>query len=381
MAYQALYRKYRPKNFSEVIGQDHITETLSNQIKNDQISHAYLFCGTRGTGKTSIAKIFARAVNCQKSDNGSPCNECDICVNLSNASNFNIQEIDAASNNGVEYVRELRENVKYTPVGCKYKVYIIDEVHMLSESAFNALLKTLEEPPAYAVFILATTEPHKIPETILSRCMRCDFKLVEIPALEALLKKIFADSKITSDNEAVNLLAKLGEGSVRDTLSLADMCAAFSNNNITYETVVQCSGTTDKATLHELALSVVKGNAKNLLEIIHNFAKAGKIISKLNKDLVEYLRDVVVIQTCENYEKILVYPKNILQGLQTIAKATTSSNIIHLLQKLSSLEQEFRFTTNQKALFEITLLSLLEESSLDARITALEEKIKSLVLP
>ncbi len=381
MAYQALYRKYRPKNFAEVIGQDHITKTLSNQIKNNQISHAYLFCGTRGTGKTSIAKIFAKAVNCEKSVDGSPCNKCDICKNLSNASNFNVQEIDAASNNGVEYVRELRENVKYTPVGCKYKVYIVDEVHMLSESAFNALLKTLEEPPAYAIFILATTEPHKIPETILSRCMRCDFKLVEIPALESLLKKIFADSKITCDSIAINLLAKLGEGSVRDTLSLADMCAAFSNNAITYETVIQCSGTTDKSTLHELALSVVQKNSKKILEIIHDFSKAGKIISKLNKDLVEYLRDVIVIQTSENYMKILVYPENIIDGMVKISKIATPSNIIHLLQKLSSLEQEFRFTTNQRALFEITLLSLLEESSLESRVSALEEKLKTMVLP
>ena len=376
---QALYRKYRPTTFKQVIGQNHITETLSNQIKNNQISHAYLFCGTRGTGKTSVAKIFAKAVNCEKHENGSPCNSCEICTNLSNASNFNIQEIDAASNNGVEYVRELRENVKYTPVGCKYKVYIIDEVHMLSESAFNALLKTLEEPPPYAIFILATTEPHKIPETILSRCMRCDFKLVEIPALEKLLKEIFADSKITYQEEAINLLAKLGEGSVRDTLSLADMCAAFSNNFITYQTVVECSGTTDKSTLHELAHSLLTGNAKNLLEIIHNFSKVGKIISKLNKDLVEYLRDVVIIKTCDNYKNILVYPKDILDSLENVAKHTNTSHLIYLLEKLSSLEQEFRYTTNQKALFEITLLSLLEESTLEKRITALEEKVKGLL--
>lgn len=381
MDYQALYRKYRPTKFSEVIGQSHITETLSNQIKNNQISHAYLFCGTRGTGKTSVAKIFARAVNCEKDNTGNPCNTCETCANLSNASNFNVQEIDAASNNGVEYVRELRENVKYTPVGCKYKVYIIDEVHMLSESAFNALLKTLEEPPAHAIFILATTEPHKIPETIHSRCMRCDFKLVEITALEKLLEKIFLDSKITFEKEALSLLARLGEGSVRDALSIADMCVAFSNKNVTYQSVIDCSGATDKTTLHNLATAVIEKDAKGILTISNNIASLGKNIAKLNKDLIEYLRDIILITTCHDYHDLLIYPKDILENMEQLSKRIQASNLIASLQKLSQLEQEFRFTTNQRALFEITLLSLLEESSLRERLDRLEEKINSMVLP
>ena len=230
--YLALYRKYRPTTFDGVIGQEHITTSLKNQIKNDAISHAYLFCGTRGTGKTSVAKIFAKSINCENPTNGSACGKCPTCLALNDPSNLDILEIDAASNNRVDEIRELREKVKYPPVNGKYKVYIIDEVHMLTDSAFNALLKTLEEPPKHVVFVLATTEVQKLPATILSRCLRFDFKLVGLNDLENHLKRIFNDSGIKFDDSAVSLIARLGEGSVRDTLSIADMCVAYTNKNI-----------------------------------------------------------------------------------------------------------------------------------------------------
>ena len=231
MSYTALYRKYRPKDFNSIIGQQHIVKTLINQINGKEISHAYLFCGPRGTGKTSIAKIFAQSINCENSNNGSPCGKCNVCKELNTANNIDVLEIDAASNNGVDEIRDLREKVKYPPVNGKYKVYIIDEVHMLSISAFNALLKTLEEPPAYTVFILATTEVHKLPPTILSRCLRFDFKLLTESELISHLEIIIGKENIKAEKEVLPLLAKLAEGSDRDLLSILDMCSAYTNKN------------------------------------------------------------------------------------------------------------------------------------------------------
>ena len=246
--YLALYRKYRPKIFDEVIGQDHIVKTLINQIKLDKISHAYLFTGSRGTGKTSTAKIFARAINCMNPVNGSPCGECEVCKSLE-GTNIDVLEIDAASNNGVDEIRDLREKVKYPPVVGKYKVYIIDEVHMLSSSAFNALLKTLEEPPKHTVFILATTEVHKLPATILSRCLRFDYKLVSLDDLSSLLKRVLDSENIKYDAQSINTLARAGEGSVRDTLSIADRCVSFAGDTLTYEKVISVLGIAEREIL------------------------------------------------------------------------------------------------------------------------------------
>ena len=379
MEYQALYRKYRPQKFSDVIGQSHITETLANQIKNDQISHAYLFTGPRGTGKTSIAKIFAKAISCKNNHNGDPCNKCESCLSLNSASNYDVMEIDAASNNGVEYVRELRENVKYPPVNSKYKVYIIDEVHMLSESAFNALLKTLEEPPKFVVFILATTEIHKLPATILSRCIRFDFKLVSVNDLEKHLSRIFKDSGIKCEPEALTLIAKLGEGSVRDTLSIADMCSAYTNKNITYKSVLECCGTTNKETLTEIANKIIDKDMHNLLEIVENLARSGKNISQLNRDLLEYFKEVCIIKTCTNAGDLLNLPENIFNQMKTLADKSSAENLISILQKLSGLEQEFRYTNNPKSLFEVSLLGLFkDDNDLKARVIDLENKFKTI---
>ena len=380
MSYTALYRKYRSQNFDEIVGQKHIITSLTNQIKNNQVGHAYLFTGTRGTGKTSIAKIFAKAINCPHSHNGNPCNKCEICESITNGTNVDILEIDAASNNRVDEIRELREKVKYPPVTCKYKVYIIDEVHMLTDSAFNALLKTLEEPPAYVVFILATTEVQKLPATILSRCLRFDFKLLTDEQLEAHLKYVFDDSKIKYESDALALLAKLGCGSVRDTLSIADMCVAYSNRNVTYASVIEAVGMTDRQTLKSITKCLLEGNKGELLSTINLVASAGKNLVQLAKDMVGFVRDVLVCKTCKDYKNILKLSSDSIKDLEELAGITTTEKLIEILTKLSALDNEFRFSTSPRNLLEITLVSLCdfemtELNELKMQVKLLEKKI------
>lgn len=381
MSYTALYRKYRSQNFDEIVGQKHIITSLTNQIKNNQVGHAYLFTGTRGTGKTSIAKIFAKAINCPHSHNGNPCNKCEICESITNGTNVDILEIDAASNNRVDEIRELREKVKYPPVTCKYKVYIIDEVHMLTDSAFNALLKTLEEPPAYVVFILATTEVQKLPATILSRCLRFDFKLLTDEQLEAHLKYVFDDSKIKYESDALALLAKLGCGSARDTLSIADMCVAYSNRNVTYASVIEAVGMTDRQTLKSITKCLLEGNKGELLSTINLVASAGKNLVQLAKDMVGFVRDVLVCKTCKDYKNILKLSADSIKDLEELAGITTTEKLIEILTKLSTLDNEFRFSTSPRNLLEITLVSLCdfemtELNELKMQVKLLEKKIK-----
>lgn len=382
MSYLALYRKYRPKNFEEVIGQKHIVTSLKNQIMNDQISHAYLFTGTRGTGKTSIAKIFARAINCEHPINGSPCGECDTCKALLDPSSLDIIEIDAASNNRVDEIRDLREKVKYPPVNGRYKVYIIDEVHMLTDSAFNALLKTLEEPPKHVVFVLATTEVQKLPATILSRCLRFDFKLLENSEIEGLLKHIFEDSNIKSDEESVALIARLGEGSVRDALSVAEMCVAYTNKNITYSAVVDAVGAIDRKVLSNLSKYILSGDVNNILNTIHSILEKGKVVSQLAKDLANYFRDMAVVKTCKDANAILKYPEDILHDMEEMSKDSSINKILNAFKTLSSLDNEFRYSTNPRSLFELNVLNLTMENQTDIeeRVKVLEEKVNK-VLP
>lgn len=376
--YLALYRKYRPTTFDGVIGQEHITTSLKNQIKNNAISHAYLFCGTRGTGKTSVAKIFAKSINCEHPVNGSACGKCATCVALNDPSNLDIMEIDAASNNRVDEIRELREKVKYPPVNGKFKVYIIDEVHMLTDSAFNALLKTLEEPPKHVVFILATTEVQKLPATILSRCLRFDFKLVGQADLEQHLKRIFKDSQIEYDDAAISLIARLGEGSVRDTLSIADMCVAYTNKNITYNAVLNAVGAIDKEVLISLAGHILKGDVHNLLKELDEVIKTGKNIAQIAKDLANHFRDLAVVKTCENFNDILKYPNDFVSKLEKQTKDVSIDTILKALKTFSALDNEFRLTTNPRIVLEVASLNLCDEiknyESLEARVEALEQK-------
>ena len=380
MSYTALYRKYRSQSFDEIVGQQHILTSLVNQINNNQVGHAYLFTGTRGTGKTSIAKIFAKAINCLNPKNGNPCNKCEVCKSIISGTNVDILEIDAASNNRVDEIRELREKVKYPPVTCRYKVYIIDEVHMLTDSAFNALLKTLEEPPEYVVFVLATTEVQKLPATILSRCLRFDFKLLTEEELSKHLEYVFKDSGVTYEKEAISIIAKLGAGSVRDTLSIADMCVAFSNKNVTYDSVIGAVGLTDRQTLKLITQCILEKDEGKVLSAIDKVSKLGKNLVQMSKDLVSYIRDLLVVTTCKDYKDILKLPADQLKELEDLSKLATKEKLIEMLKKLSVLDNEFRYATNPRNLLEINLVSLCnfdmcEMSELKMKIKLLEAKL------
>ena len=359
--YLALYRKYRPDNFDDLIGQGHITKALVNQIKNDQVAHAYLFCGSRGTGKTTAAKVFSRAINCENPKDGSPCNKCAACKALSDPSNMDVIEIDAASNNRVDEVREIRERAKYPPVSCRFKVYIIDEVHMLTESAFNALLKTLEEPPKHVVFILATTEAHKLPATILSRVLRFDFKLLSKADIEKLLKKVFKQAGIVCDGPSMSAIAAAGEGSVRDALSVADMCAAFSNNNIIYQDVLSVLGISDRQTVSNLARSVLGGDIAGFFTEINAFSEAGKNMSALCKDLTTHFKDLILIKTLKDANKTLQLPDELFKTLQADASYTVA-RLNACMQAFSKAGLELKFSTDPLLTIMATAMSIMAET-------------------
>ena len=371
--YLALYRKYRPQTFDEVIGQSHIIQTLVNQIKNDKIGHAYLFCGSRGTGKTSTAKIFAKAINCESPVNGSPCGNCETCKALA-GNNIDILEIDAASNNGVDEIRDLREKVKYPPVAGRYKVYIIDEVHMLSPSAFNALLKTLEEPPSHAVFILATTEVHKLPATILSRCLRFDFGLVSVADLSTLLKKVFKNENINAEDSAVEVIARAGEGSVRDTLSIADRCISYSGENLTYKSVMEVLGTTEKDMLLSISNAVLSGNMGQSMIELDKVLSGGKSPLVLSKDLISYFRDLMIIQTLgERAKTMVVASPETFEKMKQQATEEAYAKIVALITNLSEIEAELRYSINPRIVLETAIIKTLADVNLLERVEKLEK--------
>lgn len=376
--YLALYRKYRPQTFSEVVGQDHIVKTLVNQIKFDKISHAYLFTGSRGTGKTSIAKIFARAINCQNlKEDGSPCGECEVCKSLAGAS-IDVLEIDAASNNGVDEIRDLREKVKYPPVVGKYKVYIIDEVHMLSISAFNALLKTLEEPPAQTVFILATTEVHKLPTTILSRCLRFDFRLVSLEDLTNHLKNILTKENVKFEDSAVNVIARAGEGSVRDMLSIADRCVSFAGDNLTYEKVIEVLGISERDVLIKMAETILSKNVGEALTELDGVLSSGKSPLVFSNDLIAYFRDVLLIYSLnEKAREIVVVKDDIYKKMQSQATSENYAEILKSIEVLSGVEQELRYSAQPRIVLETAIIKIISESALERRIEKIEETIKN----
>ena len=353
MEYLSLYRKYRPKTFEDVVGQEHITRALQNQIVLDKIGHAYLFTGSRGIGKTSIARIFAKAVNCLNNRNGSPCGECAICKQLDNESDINIIEIDAASNNKVDDVRDLREKVKFLPVNAKYKVYIIDEVHMLTE---------LEEPPSYVIFILATTEAHKLPATILSRCIRFDFRLVSNNELVKLLQTILDKERISYDNEALKMIASAGEGSVRDTLSIADCVIAFSNGKITKDAVMKVLGSTDFQLLLQYFDLLQSKDIGGMLEFINKIDSEGKNLSVFVKDLAKHARNLLICCSCDEPNIILNLPEEDFAVLDIQAKKFSESQLIEYLQTFGGCENELRYTLSPRLLLETLSLGVINEN-------------------
>ncbi len=359
MEHLALYRKYRPKTFGEVIGQEHITKALENQIASGKLGHAYLFTGSRGIGKTSIARIFARAVNCENNQHGSPCGECATCKRLEGENDINVIEIDAASNNRVDDIREIREKVKFLPVGAKYKVYIIDEVHMLTDSAFNALLKTLEEPPAHVIFILATTEVHKLPATILSRCVRFDFRLVSVENLTKLLRDILDKEGISYDDEALKLIASSGEGSVRDTLSIADSICAYSEGKITKENVLRVLGTTDYDNLIKFYDLMINKNIGDLLAFIDELDRSGKNMAVFVKELSRHARNLLVCATCKEPNAILNLPDEAFEKYMAQTSGVEEKKLISFMQIFGGAENELRYTLSPRLLLETLSLSAM----------------------
>ncbi len=378
----ALYRKYRPNTFEKVIGQEHITTTLQNQVRTGNISHAYLFTGTRGSGKTSTAKIFAKAINCLNNQNGSPCLECETCKLLENGQSMDVIEVDAASNNGVDEIRDLREKIKFPPTNCKYKVYIIDEVHMLSTSAFNALLKTLEEPPKHAVFILATTEVQALPQTILSRCMRFDFKTVTKDILAKHLKNVLTDNGTKFDDKSIDLIAESGNGSFRDTLSVADMCISYCNNNITYDKVLDVLGISDPRTIIRLCDKMLEGNIPDTMNIIADLISYGKTVGVMSKEIAMTLRNAIyVINTKpEDVEKLEIANSDLLAEF----KKYPTWKILRALEIISTIDSDLRYNSNPRIVFETAVLKCIElraeydTTGLINRIKQLEREIEEL---
>jgi DNA polymerase-3 subunit gamma/tau len=376
--YNSLYRKYRPDTFDGLIGQEQIVRTLKNQIKRGSVGHAYLFTGTRGTGKTSTAKIFARAVNCLSPVEGSPCGKCAACEELSSPNTVDIIEIDAASNNGVDEIRELRENVNYRPAIASKKVYIIDEVHMLSASAYNALLKTLEEPPEHVIFILATTEVHKIPATILSRCLRFDFKLIPEELVARQIADIFTENGVKFEDAAVRLIASAGGGSDRDSLSLADMCLAFSDGTVTYENVLEVLGAGDPEAVLGIADAIIDGDIGRALSDTARVIGLGKSISLLASDVAGVFRNAILIKTAHNAETVLKLPEKYFAGLKKLADKSTLRMLIKALDGFSSMDSELRYGSAQRTVFEAAVVKTASKINDESRLDELEKRLASI---
>jgi len=377
MAYKALYRKWRPRVFEDVIGQDHIVTTLKNQIITKNIAHAYLFSGTRGTGKTSTAKIFARAVNCLEPIDSNPCNVCEVCKDILSENIMDVIEIDAASNNGVDNIREIRENVKYLPTKGKFKVYIIDEVHMLSTGAFNALLKTLEEPPSHVIFILATTEIHKLPATILSRCQKFDFKPVKIKEIIVLLKNICDSMGLESEEEALRLVASHAEGALRDALSLLEQCLAFSNDKVTYDEVLDIIGAVNHEILIKLTNELINKETGETLISIDRMILEGKDIHQLIKDLIQHFRSLLLARLDVKLDEMIPLSTEAIDLIREQSKTIEANWLIASIHSLSDLESKMKYASNPRILFEVGLVSLCN-CEFDNSQEGLLERIKHL---
>jgi DNA polymerase-3 subunit gamma/tau len=385
MAYIALYRKWRPLKFEDVVEQEYVVQALKNTILNSRVGHAYLFCGTRGTGKTTMAKIFSRAINCIDSQDGNPCNQCDICKGILDSTNMDVIEIDAASNNSVDNVRDIRDEVIYTPSVSKYKVYIIDEVHMLSTGAFNALLKTLEEPPSHVVFILATTEPHKLPVTILSRCQRFDFRRIPVASIQGRIVKIADSTNCQLDSEAAKLIATLADGAMRDGISILEQCIAFNAEKITFDDVLMVVGMVSNHFTANLVDLITSKNVKGILEEINELVMQGKDLKQFISELILYYRNILISKNTDNPEKLISTNKETLNIIIKQGQQLDLGQVIQIIKDLSLLESNIKWSTQPRILLETGLIKLCEEKfnfdseqdELFHRLQKLENQIKN----
>lgn len=384
MSYTALYRKFRPDTFGDVKGQDHIVTTLKNQMKAGRVGHAYLFTGTRGTGKTTVAKIFAKMVNCETPAEDGPCGECRICRAIAAGASMNVIEIDAASNNGVDNIREIVDEVSYSPAEGKYKVYIIDEVHMLSIGAFNALLKTLEEPPGYVIFILATTEVHKLPITILSRCQRYDFKRISIDTIAGRMKELVEAESVLIEEKALTYIAKTADGSLRDALSLLDQCIAFHlGNELTYDKVLDVLGAVDTQVFSRLLRYVLERDVPGCIGLLEEIVMQGRELTQFVTDFTWYLRNLLLVQSSDNLEDVIDMSTDNLKRLREESQMAQMDQIIRFIRIFSELSGQIRYASQKRILVEIALIKLCrpametsQEAVLD-RLRQVEDKLEN----
>lgn len=384
MSYQALYRKFRPDNFEDVKGQDHIVTTLKNQIQSGHIGHAYLFCGTRGTGKTSVAKVFAKAVNCENPGENGPCGECEMCRSIAAGTSMNVVEMDAASNNKVDDIRQVIEEVQYSPARGKYKVYIIDEVHMLTTSAFNALLKTLEEPPSYLIFILATTEVHKIPMTILSRCQRYDFKRISVETIAARLRELLDKEGIEAEDRALTYIAKLADGALRDGLSLLEQCISFYFGEVlTYEKVLKVLGAVDNEVYAAFTKVLAAGDVAGIMGILDKIISEGKDLGRFCDELIWYMRNILIVKSTEHPENIIDMSEENLNALIETGGSLELEMVFRYIRVLSEVENQMKYAAQKRVLFEVALIKLCKPEmekdyeSVVNRIHNIEQQLKN----
>ena len=378
MSYTALYRKFRPTEFSEVKGQNVVVKTLQNQIKSDRIGHAYLFTGTRGTGKTTIAKIMAKAVNCENPVDGNPCNECEICKSINEGASINVRELDAASNNGVDNIRQIIEEIEYPPTEGRFKVYIIDEVHMLSTGAFNALLKTLEEPPSYVMFILATTEVGKIPVTILSRCQRYDFKRISIDTIADRLRELCTREGIVADEKAIMYIAKVADGSMRDALSLLDRCNAFYlGEELTFDNVLKCLGAVDTEVFSRLLRYMINRDVSGAINTLDEVITGGKEIRQFVGDFMGYLRNIMLLKSSSEMADVIEVSSENLKLIQEEAKLIGEEEVIRYIRILSELSNQIRYASNKRVLVEIAIIKLCRPA-IEPDVSDIMERLEKL---
>jgi len=378
----ALYNKFRPLVFEDVVEQKHVVETLKNSVIHDRVSHAYLFCGTRGTGKTTVARIFARAINCLAPKDGNPCNECEICKGILSGNILDVVEIDAASNNSVDNIRDIRDEVVYKPSHARYKVYIIDEVHMLSTGAFNALLKTLEEPPRHVVFFLATTEPHKLPATILSRCQRFDFKRITTESIIKRITDVAARDGVILENSAARLVARLADGALRDALSILDQCITQSKGHVDYDHVLSVVGIVNDEFISEFVDSIGERNVSRLLGLIDKLVMEGKDIGQFVMSLIKYYRNLLLCKVLSKPEDLIDELPHVVANMKKQCEGYGRFELMQLINELSALESRIKWSTQPRVLLEVGLIKICasyfdtDQDSITARVAALEEKAR-----